>query len=181
MAIRRTLRGCGCRLRLREQDDVADGARAGEDHGEAVDADAFAGGGWEAEAERADVVLVHLVGFVVAAVALLQLVFEAAALVVGVVELGEGVADLEAADVELEALDPVGLVGLDLGERRDGEREVVDDCWLDEVRFGDGFKDCRNCLTKRHALRQQIPLVIKRARKALEILVLLCLKRIRFD
>ena len=56
-------------------------------------------------------------GFVVAAVAFFQLVFEAAALVVGIVELGEGVADLEAANVELEALNPVGLVGLDLAER----------------------------------------------------------------
>ena len=51
-------------------------------------------------------------GFVVAAVLVGELGFEAAALVDGVVELGEGVADFEAADVELEALDPVGLVGL---------------------------------------------------------------------
>ena len=42
--------------------------RAGEEHGEAVDADAFAGGGREAVAEGADVVLVHVGGFVVAAV-----------------------------------------------------------------------------------------------------------------
>ncbi len=135
--------GCGFgeRAHEREEDDVADGAGAGEDHGEAVDADAFAGCGWKAEGERADVVLVHLVGFVVAAVAFFQLVFEAAALVDGVVELGEGVADFEAADVELEALDPVGLVGLDLAERRDGEREVVDDRGLDEVGFGESFED----------------------------------------
>ena len=58
---------------------------------------------------------------------------EAVALVDGVVEFREGVADLEASDVELEALDPVGLVGLDLGEGGDGEREVVDDGGLDEV------------------------------------------------
>ena len=50
-------------------------------------------------------------GFVVAAVAFLQLVFEAFALLVRVVELGEGIADLEAADVELKALYPVGIVG----------------------------------------------------------------------
>ena len=79
-------------------------------------------------------------GFVVAAVAFFELVFEAAALVVGIVELGEGVADLEAADVELEALDPVGLVGLDLGQRRDGEGEVVDDGGLDEVLFGQSIR-----------------------------------------
>jgi len=102
-----------------EEDDVADGAGAGEDHGEPVDADAFAGGGRKAVAERADVVVVdggHGLGVLVG-----DLGLEAAELVVGVVELGEGVADLEAADVELEALDPVGLVGLDLAERADGE------------------------------------------------------------
>ncbi len=54
-------------------------------------------------------------GFVVATFFFGELGFEAAALVVGVVELGEGVADFEAADVELEAFDPVGLVGLDFG------------------------------------------------------------------
>ena len=54
----------------REEDDVADGAGAGEDHGEAVDADAFASSGGQAVAEGADVVLVHLVGFVVASFSL---------------------------------------------------------------------------------------------------------------
>ena len=41
-----------------EEHDVADGAGAGEDHGEAIDADAFAGGGGKAVAEGADVVVV---------------------------------------------------------------------------------------------------------------------------
>ena len=70
-----------------------------------------------------------------------DLLFEALALLFGIVQLAEGVADFEAADVKLEALDPVGLVGLLLGERRDGEREVVDDGRLDEVFFGDGLED----------------------------------------
>ena len=125
-----------------KEDDVADGFGAGEDHGEAVDADAFAAGGGQAVAEGADVVLVHLRGLRRRRGRVLrQLLLEAAALVVGVVQLAEGVADLEAADVELEALDPVGLVGLLLGERRDGEGEVVDDGGLDEVGFGDGLED----------------------------------------
>ena len=76
--------------------------------------------GGKAVAEGADIVLVHAVGFFVAAFFLGHLGFEAAALLVGVVELGEGVADLEAADVELESLDPFGVVGLLLGEGRDG-------------------------------------------------------------
>ena len=98
-------------------------------------------GGGEAVAEGADVVFVDGGGFIVAAGFVGDLRFEAAALVVGVVELGEGVADFEAADVELEALDPVWLVGFDLGERRDGEGEVVDDGGLDEVFFGEQLED----------------------------------------
>ena len=139
----------GLRAEEREEDDVADGFGVGEDHGEAVDADAFAGGGREAVAEGADVVLVHLVGFRVAAFFFGHLLLEAGELVDGVVELGEGVADFEAADVELEALDPVGFVGFFLGEWADGEGEVVDDGGLDEVGFGDGFEDRRDGFAER--------------------------------
>ena len=124
----------------REENHVADGAGAGEDHGEAVDTDAFASGRWKAVGERADVVLVHLVGFVVSALALRDLLLEALALLFGIVELAEGVADFEPSDVKLETLNPVGLVGLLLGERRYGEREVVDDGRLYEVFFGDGLE-----------------------------------------
>ena len=91
---------------------------AGENHGQAVDADAFASGGRQAVAQRADVVLVDFGhGLFVAALALFDLRLEAAELVVRIVQLAEGVADLEAANVELEALDPIGLVRLDLGKR----------------------------------------------------------------
>ena len=68
-----------------EEDYVADGAGVGEEHGEAVDAYAFACGGRKAVAEGSDVVFVHLVGFVVALFLLVELVEEALALVVGVV------------------------------------------------------------------------------------------------
>ena len=53
-----------------EDDYVADGTGAGEDHGEAVDADAFACGGGKAVAEGADIVVVDFGhGFDVAALA----------------------------------------------------------------------------------------------------------------
>jgi hypothetical protein len=68
-----------------EEDDVADGFGVGEEHGEAVDAYAFSGGGGEAVAEGSDVVLVHVHGFFVAAILFGHLGFEAGALVVGVV------------------------------------------------------------------------------------------------
>ena len=70
----------------REEDDVADGRGVGEEHGEAVDADAFACGGWEAVAEGADVVVVdggH--GLFVALFFLLELLGEAVVLVNGIV------------------------------------------------------------------------------------------------
>src|ERR1700733_8015994 len=68
-----------------EEDDVADGFGVGEDHGEAVDADAFAGGGGESVAEGSDVVFVHVHGFFVTTVFFGELRFEAGSLVVGVV------------------------------------------------------------------------------------------------
>ena len=77
----------------REEDYVADGVGVGEEHAEAVDADPDASSGGHAVGEGADVVLVHLVGFVVAALAFLQLRFEAAALIFGIVEFAEAVGD----------------------------------------------------------------------------------------
>ena len=49
----------------------------------------------------------------------LELHLEAAALVLRVVRLAERIGDFDAADVELEALDRVRVVGITLGERRD--------------------------------------------------------------
>src|ERR1700733_3710811 len=124
----------------REEDYVADGFGAGEEHGEAVDADAFAAGGRQAVGEGADVVLVHLVGFRVAVLALRQLLFEALVLFDGVVELAEGVAEFEAAGEEFEALNVGRVVGLGFGERRDLGGVVVDDGGLDEVGLYNIFK-----------------------------------------
>ena len=88
-------------------------------------------------------------GFVVAFFFLVELVEEALALVVGVVKLGEGVAYFEAPDVELEALDPVGFVGFDLGEGADGQGEVVDDRGLRQVRFSESLEESCDCLSGR--------------------------------
>ena len=63
--------------------------------------------------------------FLDAAGTLRQLTFEAATLFLGIVELTEGVADLEAADEDLKTLDPVGVflgLTLVLRQRRDGQR-----------------------------------------------------------
>ena len=102
---------------MRKQNHVANRRRVREHHGEPIDAHAFAGGWREAVFERADVVLVHSVRFGVAAALLFELCFEAPALFERVVQLAERVGHLEAADVQLEPLDRVGIVGLLLRER----------------------------------------------------------------
>src|SRR5947208_6669483 len=50
----------------REQDDIADGARIGEQHGEPVDTDTFTSRRWQTIGESTDVVVVHGVGFFIA-------------------------------------------------------------------------------------------------------------------
>ena len=75
----------------------------------------------------AQVVLVERVRLVVAGrAARAALAEQALALVVRIVQLAEGVADLHAAEERLEALDQARVVGRALGERRELDR-VVDD------------------------------------------------------
>ena len=66
----------------------------------------------------------------------LELLFEAAALLLRVVQFGKRVRDLHAAGIDLEALHKLRFVGLVLRERRDLDREVVDDRRLEQVRLG---------------------------------------------
>ncbi len=120
-------------LHQRKQDDITNRRAVGQQHDEPIDADALAGGRRQAVLEGADVVLVHDVRFEVAGGPAGQLGLEAAALLRRIVELAEGVGHLEAADVELEALDRLGVVGLLLRQGRDLGREVVDERRLHEV------------------------------------------------
>ena len=94
---------------MREKDHVADGGRAGQQHDEAVDTDAFAGGRRHAVFEGADVVGVVVHGFVVAGIFGSGLRPEAFGLVFGIIELGKAVGDFATADVELEAVADVGV------------------------------------------------------------------------
>ncbi len=70
-----------------------------------------------------------------------------------IVELAEGVAELEAAGEELEALDVFGVVGLGFRERRDDGRVVVDDGRLDEERLDDGLEEVVDRLAERRAFQ----------------------------
>lgn len=129
------------RLHVREEDDVADGVFAGEEHDHAVDADAEAGAGGHAVFERAEEVFVHDHRFVVAALAEAGLLFEAFALDDRVVQLGEAVAHLLAADDQLEALDEPRLRAVFFCERRHLLRVVGDEGRLNELRLDELAED----------------------------------------
>lgn len=103
-------------LHCGEQDHIPDGVGAAEHHGAAVDTEAQAAGRRHAVFQGQDKVLIHHVGLVVAVGALFGLGLEALILVDGVVELGEGVAHLAAADEHLISLGKLRLAGAALGQ-----------------------------------------------------------------
>ena len=111
-----------------------------------VDPDPFAAGRRHPVGQRPDVVLVHLVRLFVAALAHRQLHFEAAPLLLRVVQLGVGVADLHPRDVDFKAFDKGRIIGLLFRKRRSLHRVIVDHGRLDELLFhlplenvGEGF------------------------------------------
>ena len=120
-------------LHCREQDHIADGACAGEEHDAAVNADPEAARGGHPVLQGVDEILVHHAGLVVALGAQLDLLLEALLLVDGVVELGEGVAHLAAADEELEALGQARVLRAALGKGRDIHRVHGDEGGLDHL------------------------------------------------
>jgi hypothetical protein len=80
------------------------------------------------------------VGLVVATGALGKLLSKSFMLLYRVVQFAEGIAQLEATRVDLEALNPIRVVGALLGERRNGRRKFVDDGGLDQMLFGEYLK-----------------------------------------
>ena len=90
-------------------------------------------------------------GFRIAPLPLRQLLLEALALLLRIVQLTEGIAQLEAPDIKLEPLHPVRLVRLVLGKRRDRDGKVVDDGWLNQVVLGNRFEDAGDGLSRRLA------------------------------
>src|SRR5439155_1297197 len=102
---------------MREQNDLADRRRVGEEHHETVDADPFTRRRRHAVLERADVVLVEPVRLGVAAREELPLLAEAGELVDRVVQLAVRVGQLAPPDEELEPVHERGVVTLPFGER----------------------------------------------------------------
>ena len=119
-------------LHLREEKDVADGRGVAEQHDHAVDAVADAARGGHAVLEGAHVVVVVAHGLIVAEALGRDLLGKAAGLVDGVVELGEGVGVLVAADDQLKAVGQARVVVLALGEGADLLGVVADEGRVDQ-------------------------------------------------
>ena len=98
--------------------------------------------------ERAHVILVHRVRFLVALRAFLQLLLEAIALLDRIVQLAERVGDLHLADVQLEPLDGVGIARPLLRQRRHFGWEVVHEGRLDERFLDQRLEDRRRDLPR---------------------------------
>src|SRR4030067_3287574 len=91
---------------LREQDYLSYGLLVGEEHNEAVDADAQPAGGGHAVLQRLQKVFIYRPFFFIGTVTLVLLGDKAFPLFYGVVKLAVGVAKLDAAaGVSLETLD----------------------------------------------------------------------------
>ena len=73
-------------------------------------------------------------------IAIIDLRDEARALVVGIVELGEAVGELAAVDEQLEAIAEGRIAIAPASERADRERELRQECGLDELGFGGLFE-----------------------------------------
>ena len=118
---------------VREEQHVADGRGVGEQHDEAVDADAHRRPhGGMPYSMRAQVVLVVAHRLLVAARLRRHLRREALALVDGVDQLGERVGQLAPGDDELEALGQLRLARLLARQRRGLERVLGHERRLDE-------------------------------------------------
>ena len=106
-----------------EEQHVTDGGAVGHQHDHAVQTEAQTARGRHAVFQGIDEVLVDL-GVDALGLAGSDLLLEAATLVDGVVQLGEGIAELAAVDEELEALGQVAVLGLALGQGGDVSKAV---------------------------------------------------------
>lgn len=97
------------RLHRGEENDFPNGVGVGQQHDAAVDADSKAAGGGQAVLQGVDIVLVHHASLAVALGPQLHLLLEPLLLVDRVIQLGEGVAHLAAADEQLEPLRQPGI------------------------------------------------------------------------
>ena len=124
---------------MRKKQHIADGRRVGEQHDQAVDADAHAARRRHAVLERADVVGVVAHGLSSPMPFASTCARETLGLINRVVELGEGVGVLMTHDEQLETLRELRVVGLLLRQRGHLERVIDDERQLDDLLLGDGL------------------------------------------
>ena len=77
------------------------------------------------------------------------MLLEAAALLFRIIKLAKAVGDFQATDENFEALHPIGLIAPVLGQRRDGQREIVDDSRLNEMLLSHCFEKIGNGFARR--------------------------------
>lgn len=106
----------GFRLHHREEEDFSKVLGAGEEHDESVDADSAAAGWGHSAFQGVEELFVHGVGFIIAFAALAELLFKPFALVDGVVDFAECVANFSAEDIAFESAGESGSVGVFFGE-----------------------------------------------------------------
>ena len=125
---------------MREQNHVADGLRIGQQHYQAVDADAATACRRQTKFHRADVVSVVVHGFVVARIFLRHLRFEAFSLVFRVVQLGIAVCQLATDNEQFETLSQT-LFGIGSACQRGNFDRVIDnEGRVPQFAFGATFK-----------------------------------------
>src|SRR5581483_551227 len=110
-----------------EAQHVADRARAGEEHNQAIEAECYACRRRYPRLQRPDQIVVYIVNRPAERDPLFSLCFQASALLDRVGQLGEGVGELQPAGEELEALGEAGVVGLRPRERGELDRVIVED------------------------------------------------------
>jgi cyclophilin family peptidyl-prolyl cis-trans isomerase/HEAT repeat protein len=139
------------RPHLREQQHLLDRGIVGEQHHQAVQADADATGGRHAVLQRAQEVLVDEHGFVIAALLQFQLLLEALALIDRVVQLAVRIGQFEAVHEELEALGEALIVAVLLAQRAHLHREVHHEGGLDQFRLHQRTEQLVDQLALAHA------------------------------
>ena len=125
-----------------EQQNIADGGAVGEQHDQAIHAEAQAARGGQAVLQCVDIIVIHLsLAIGLNGLALGDLTLKAALLVDGVVQLTEGVAVLGAVDEVLKALGKGGIIRLALGQRADLDRVIIDEGGLDQLVLDKGVEE----------------------------------------
>ena len=125
---------------MREQNDLPNRRRIGQQHDQPVNADAFSGGRRHAVFQRPHVIFIHLVRLFVPFFVFLRLLFEPPFLVKRIVQLRKRVAHFLTGNVEFETFDKFRVVRFRFGKRRHFRRKIHHERRLREMRLDNVFE-----------------------------------------